>query len=418
MRSKLLILIALIVGLAVVASDYFELRRFNDVAEERPIVSPVGPSAFDTWSLHPAARQAARNWASDPDHAKDVLAEAATHYPLEALHWLGQARIGAGHATENRARLTADLNAGVAVQPGNPAIQWQAAQIALHAGEFELSERFLKLWAQSNPREIGQALFIARRWLRNPDQLLDRIVPDSDAHWAAAMDFAFRQRERGLAEAVWRRVEQNQNLESPLFLTYLDSLLQAGEVRSATRLWASKDPRYQTGQILNGSFSWELGPSQGLNWRTRGLPEGVRLSRDFDEFMAPPASLLLDFQGSHNLQLRVPSIRIPLQPGQRYALRGAWQAQGLTTRARPYIRLRAVGGGFAERIDVPSAQFSWTEFSTTFTMPVESALLELSLGRDTTQAFDRYIGGRLWLDELVIETLPITPELAQSRSRE
>lgn len=397
----------MLAGLAAVGSDYLELRRFNAVAEQDAIVSPLGPSLYDTFSIHPAARQAARNWAVDPDRAAELLAQAAVLYPLEALPWLAQARIKAGRGGDP-AVLRADLLAGVAVQPYSPATRWQAAQIALHAGDLDLTERFLRLWAEDQPRELGQALFIAQRWIRDPDQLLDRIVPATEAHWEAAMDFAYRQGKRDLAEAVWDRLASSHALDSPLFLTYFDFLLREGEVDSAMALWQRSDPRYRPGTVLNGGFGREFGPARGLNWRVGPLPEGVRIARDMETYAQAPGSLRLDFAGSHNLRLAHPSILVPLPVGQRFRLTGQWRGQGLTTRARPYLFVRAVDGAMNHRLDVPGAHFGWQAFSLDLELPEGVRLIEINLRRDPTQAFDRYIGGQLWLDEIAIEALPVS----------
>jgi len=403
--SRILILLGLVIGLAAVGSDYLELRRFNAVAEQDAVVSPLGPGLYDTFSIHPAARQAARNWAVDPDHAAELLAEAAALYPLEALPWLAQARIKAGRDGDP-AVLRADLLAGVSVQPGSSTTRWQAAQIALHAGDLTLAEQLLRLWAEGEAGNLGQALFIARRWLRDPDQLLDRIVPATDAHWEAAMDFAFRQRDRALAEAVWGRLAADQSADSPLFLTYFEFLLREGDIDQAMALWQRSDPRYRPGTVLNGGFDREFGPARGLNWRVDRPPEGVRIERDLDIFGKPPASLRVDFAGSHNLRLAHPSIQVPLPAGQRFRLSGQWRGQGLTTRARPYLFVRALDGAMNRRLDLPGAQFGWQEFSLDLDLPEGARLIEISLRRDSTQAFDRYIGGQLWLDEIEIEPLP------------
>ncbi|OAB56629.1 hypothetical protein AY599_26200 [Leptolyngbya valderiana BDU 20041] len=404
-KSRLIILLGLVIGLAAVAADYFELRRFNAVAEQDAVVSPLGPGLYDTFSIHPAARQAARNWAVDPDHAAELLAEAADLYPLEALPWLAQARIKAGRDGDP-AVLKADLLAGVAVQPGSSTTRWQAAQIALHAGDLDLAEQLLRLWAEGQARDLGQALFIAGRWIRDPDELLDRIVPPTQAHWESAMDFAYRQRNRDLAEAVWARLASSQALDSPLFLTYFEFLLREGEVDEAMALWQRSDARYRPGTVLNGGFDQDFGPARGLNWRVDRLPEGVRIDRDLETFVEAPASLRVDFAGSHNLRLAHPSIQVPLVEGRRFRLTGYWRGQGLTTRARPYLFVRAVDGAMNRRLDVPGAQFGWQEFSVDLDLPEGARLIEISLRRDSTQAFDRYIGGTLWLDEIEIEPLP------------
>ena len=396
--ARLVGLLALLCAVLVTLADYLDLRRFQAERQTSTLPAPTGPGPLHTYSIHPAARQALREWMAMPERAGDIFHTALDRYPLESGPWLGLARMEASLRGEFSPTLAANLAAAVAVQPHNRATRWRAAQIALHAADQDLAEFHLRRWVEGDARDLAQALFIARRWISEPEALLARMVPDSPEHRAEAMDFAFRQRDRALAEAVWRQVASEQTLESELFLTYADFLLAEGEIARAVDLWAELDRYFRPGEIANGDFSRELGRPQGLNWRINRLPDGVRIERDISEHYYQPASLKIAFLGSHNLRLNAPQIRIPVRAGARYELSGFWQARALTTRARPYIYLTATSGRLRERIDPPREQFGWTRFSSEFQVPESAQMLVLSVRRDPTDAFDRYIDGTLWLD--------------------
>jgi hypothetical protein len=153
-----------------------------------------------------------------------------------------------------------------------------------------------------------------------------------------------------------------------------------------------------------------------LNWDIEYLPDGVRIARDTSEYQDAPASLHLDFKGTHNLQLSRPRIRIPVQAGMRYRLSGYWKGRALTTRARPYISFRMFGARWNEQIQVPGDLFDWQEFSVEFFVPEPVQSIEFSIRRDSTNAFDRNIDGDLWLDSLRLEVLPEPAELAPSET--
>jgi len=189
-----------------------------------------------------------------------------------------------------------------------------------------------------------------------------------------------------------------------------------GEVAHATALWADRDPNWRPGRLVNGDFARELGESLGLNWRRRFAPPGVVIERDLDQSYSSPASLKLAFNGKENVNLSRPWIRIPVTPGGRYRLSGVWRAEGLTTRALPYLQLSAEGSRFSETLEVPDTEFDWRQWSIEFSVPENSQLMRLALRRNSTKAFDRYIDGSLWLDAFSIEQVEEPEESPQLMS--
>jgi len=384
--------------------DFLDFRAYRDATNSIPLPPESSASIFHTYSHLPAARGATRKWRADPARAQTVLETSLVRYPLESPTWLALARMQASQESEFSASLAANLTAAVSVQPKNRAIQWRAAQVALHAGDQSLAEHHLRQWVEGDARDLSTALFIVRRWIDEPERLVDRMLPATEQHQAEAMQFAFRQRDRHLAEVVWQQAAPDQSLESPLFLTYADFLMASGEIDRLVTLWDEFDRHYRSGEVANGDFSRALGPANGLNWRSRDT-DGVRIVRDTDNFYYSPASLMLDFKGSHNLRLNNPQIRIPVEGGKRYELFGFWRASALTTRSKPYVNVRALGARLSEQINVPDDTFDWQRFAIELTIPPDVRLIELSIRRDATDAFDRNIDGDLWLDGVQIKAL-------------
>ena len=411
MLARLLLLLFLLAGLAIFTADWRSLRPAADDVSPAHIAEPRSWLPGSTYVLRGAARQAGRVWGTDPEAAIALIRQSTDYYPLDSRHWLDLARIEASRHGELSATLAAHLEAAVAVQPLNRATRWQAAQIALHAGDTRLAEHHLQQWLVGAPGDSTQALFIARRWLDDPDALIDRVLPDGDIYLARAMSFAFDQRDMPLAEAIWQRVNGHVDLDDPILLSYVDFLLARGYHDRAISIWASHDEFFQPGRVANGDFSRPLGDDSGLNWRIGRLPAGVRITRDEQDYYYRPASLRVDFSGDHNLRLRAPWIRIPVQPSTRYELSGYWRAETLTTRSLPFWFIEAEGARMRERVDVPGSRFDWAPWSVTFTVPDDVHMIRLRLRRDSTSAFDRYIDGQLWLDGIELTELPlIEPE--------
>ncbi len=403
-------------ALLVTLFDYRDLRSYQAQLENATLPEANGSGPFHTYSHAPAARRAVQDWRVDPERAKSILNTSLDRYPLESGPWLGLARIEASERGRFSSSLSANLEAAVATQPNASSVRWEAAQIALHAGDQALAQHHLQAWVRGDARRVSAAMSIVRRWMPDPRALVAVLIPTTTEHLTAAMEFAFRQGDRALAEVVWGDVSETQNLDSPLFLTYADFLLRVGETERLMALWSQVDRHYRPGGIANGDFSRELGPAQGLNWDIEYLPDGVRIARDTSEYHDAPASLHLDFKGTHNLQLNRPRIRIPVQAGMRYRLSGYWKGRALTTRARPYINVRTLGARWNERIQVPGDLFDWQEFSVEFVVPDAVQSIEFSVLRDATNAFDRNIDGDLWLDSLRLEGLPDPAQLASTET--
>ncbi len=394
-------------ALYVMAADYFNLRQARSIA---PVTAPEQlnwPQPWGGYGWRYLAYYGGERWRDDPATAARMLNQSATRYPLDSLQWLNLARIQmAAQAPGERIDRTLDI--ARAVQPEQRDALWSSTQIALQAGRTRLAEQQLSSWLRQHPYDTERALFIGARWIESPDELLERLLPNGREFLEQAMAVARRQQDLALADAVWQRLETQPTIDDPLFLDYIDLLLDSGQSVRAAGLWSERESG-SGGGLFNGGFDRELGDSAGLNWRLTRLPVGVQVQRDTEHFRKAPASLAVAFNGKENIRLTAPWLRIPVEPGQRYQLSGFWTADGLTTRALPYLDLSAEGGQLRERLPIPASNLDWEPWSIQFTAPAGSNVVRLTLRRDPTQAFDRNIDGRLWLDELSLIPLPLNP---------
>ena len=390
-----LLTLLLMTALVVVLADFLAM---SDASSESGIAEPPRWLPGTTYTLHESARQATQLWGAQPDAAATLIRRSTERYPLDAGNWLALARIEAARNGRQSDTLAADLAAAVSVRPFKRNDRWQAAQIALHSGNLDLAEGHLRLWVKGAPSSTRQALMIGQRWLSDPDQLIDAVIPEGDDYLTQAMHFAYQQRDTALADAVWQRIRTRIDFNDPVFLDYFDFLRDRGLTDQAIAIWAEHDPYFGLGKVPNGEFSRELGPGRGLNWQLGRLPAGVRVMRDESEYYYRPASLRIDFDGKENVDLRVPRIEVPVEPGKTYALQGYWRGEGLTTRSLPYLTIVAEGSRDSRRIDVPKGDFDWSAWSTTIQVPDAGRVIHLRLRRNSSNAFDRYIAGSLWLD--------------------
>ena len=404
--SKVAIIILLIVALYVMAADFLNFRQARSIDPVATIDILDWPQPWGGYGWRHLAHDAGRRWRLDPTAAEHLILRVAERYPLDSRQWLDLARINiAGNAQPER--IDALLQIARAVQPNQRETLWDAAQIALQAGNPTLAEQHLTEWLRQRPGDTERALFIGARWIDTPEQLIERLLPEGREYLEAAMAMAGRLQDTALADAVWARLRPSPAVDDRVFLDYIELLLDTGQSRTAARLWADREPGCGGG-LFNGGFDRELGESLGLNWRLNGLPAGVRVERDSHHFHLGPASLAIHFNGKENVNLSAPWLRIPVEPGQSYRLNGYWSAEGLTTRALPYLLLSAEGARLRQRIEIPASAFEWQSWSLEFTAPEQSPVVQLMLRRDPTQAFDRNIAGRLWLDELSLQLVSIS----------
>lgn len=390
----------------VMLADFFNLRhvRSGDVSALSASTIPW-PQPWGGYAERQLVMFVGSDWVINPESTSDLIEKASPQYPLDARQWLDLAQINVAEGRFQQVdRL---LDRAIAIRPLHRPTLWSAAQIALQTGDAELAERQLRQWLKLYPGDTGQALFIGRRWISAPGELLDRMLPPQREYLDEAMQVALRQNDFSLADEVWKRLEPKPDLDDPTFLQYVELLLGTGQVAHAAELWAERDPTWRPGMLVNGNFARELGESLGLNWRRTSAPPGVLIERDPAQSYSSPASLKIAFNGKENVNLSRPWIRIPVMPGSRYRLSGVWRAESLTTRALPYLQLSAEGGRFHESVNVPDTQFDWRPWSIEFDVPENSQVMRLAVRRDPTQAFDRYIDGALWLDEFRLE--PIEP---------
>ena len=406
-----------IVALAAIGIAWSEYRSLRLIDRADPAASLENILDRQPWgglgSLH-AARVLNLRWRMDPEGADEVLSRQLARYPIDPVSWLLRSTVAFQLDTAPDIR-AGHLAVAAATQPGNRDVQWQAAMIALRGGDLHLTERHLKQAAASSRRQVSQAIFVAQRWIDDPDTLLDRVVPDSEEHLVEAMRHARNQNDLTLARAVWQRLDHPREPGERVVSDYLGMALDHGAFELVTSAWAELDPKYRPGKLPTGHFHLPIEAMPTFGWRTR-MPTGVRLTRETvtgvpwrhaeDGDDGDNSALRLIFDGSENLRFRHLWVRFPvLEPG-RYQLSGWWRGEHLTTRSLPRLEAALSRSGQRQRLEAPSGHFSWQPFTMDLevTTPMDTFLLRVI--RDNTHAFDRYIEGSMWLAALDLEKLP------------
>ncbi|AGA33056.1 hypothetical protein TVNIR_1385 [Thioalkalivibrio nitratireducens DSM 14787] len=396
-------------GLLAAGIAWAEYRGLRSVDPQQPAQSLTALQASVPWGGL-AGRQLAASlepqWRRDPPAVAGALAWHLQRYPLDPWRWADRARLARLQGADTEAVL-AHLDAALAAQPRNRELLWRAATITQQLGRVDRTEEHLRGWLEGQPAGTHRALFVAMRWIDDPAQLLDRILPPGEPYLEAAIAFSRQHGRMDLAMEAWERLPRPRTPGDRGLLDFVDLALAQGEHERAASAWAETFPDYRYGAVPNADFRHDPVSPHGLHWRMR-VPTGAQAVRDPERYYSEPASLRLDFDGAENLRLTAPAVRIPVPAGvERWIVSGHWRAAGLTTRALPYLSAWA-DGGRRVRVDVPGSEFEWQPFRVELDTPEGGRMLNLQLRRDPpSRDFDRYLAGRLWLDALRVAPAPL-----------
>lgn len=406
-----LVIPALLTAVTIAASEAVQLRRAGD----EPIQDLNRLASAQPWGGL-AAREASlrlpNHWLETPSERLQALDWALRRYPLDAEAWMLRARLlrelqGLDEATRR------SLSAALAAQPGSRELNWRALTLAEAFGDRDLIAQALRQWTLGRTQNVDQALFAAARWFPEPGERLDRVLPDGEGYLVRALRYANDQGLPELAEAAWQRLEQPRRADERALIDYLQVQRAHGHRDRVLAVLQTLDPAYRPGRLPAGDFSVSLAAMERLGWALR-MPTGAQLVRDERDLPPelpavhpaaplPAGSLRLEFSGTDNIRLNAPRVRFrPVEPG-RYELRGWWKAERLTTRALPALEVRLDGTRVRHRVDVPAPSFEWQPFSVALEIDDTLPVIQFSVVRESTQAFDRYLGGRLSLAALSLE---------------
>jgi len=403
-----------LLALVITAWEFVGLRL---VDRDNPVASLESPPVpWGGLAGREAARLLENRWRLDPLPAAPALLSQLGHYPLDPWRWLLYSRID-WFQQHDPSRLREQLATAIGVQPRSRELRWQAANLAQSTGDADLVLDQLALWVADAPRDSGRALFIGSRWVDDPGELLDRILPGEEAFLIEAMRYALRSHSMALAEAVWQRLDQPRAADDQALADYVATALNTGRPQLAMAAWQASDPRYRPGDVPAGhfglpleamtSFAWNLSMRDGasvelLKVDDTPVDENGGAARGGLQFSN---ALRIAFDGEHNIQLSTPFVRFPVPEPGRYRLSGWWRAQGLTTRSLPFLQLYAESSehAFSETRQIPGAEFDWQRFEIEFEVVEPNEIFRLRLRRNRTEAFDRYIEGQIDLAGLGVD---------------
>ena len=392
-----------------IASFYFRQNR-PDALQKAMIWDPVNP-------VYPAAlanllHLYGRN--PDPTEVNRLYQTAARLSPFDASF---TANLAQAYDWAGRANLALPLfQRAQRLFPNSPDINWKLANFYIRSGNTEDALPALKKILSSNIIEKNQIFALSDRAGINSVTVIDKLLPPDISAYFAYLNFETQRGNFSAAQETWNRLlSLSPPFEPKEAFPFLDALIKAHELDSASRVWSSLTSRYPEripspasannlitngnlqADILDGAFDWRVFPVSG-----------VAVSQDSTGPSPDAHSLRVEFDGTQNLYYGSVLQFVLARPHTKYMFSAFTRSQALTTDA-------GVGVQISDAFDFTKILGSteplmgttpWSEQSFSFETPPETRLLIVRIVRLPSQKLDNKVAGAFWLSRVSL-TLPV-----------
>ena len=366
--------------------------------------------------LETAARLSPLNWntrfvlgevsaaAGRPELAAKWYAEAIARNPACAQCAVGLAEV------ESRLGRDPDpwLERAIRYGRSTASVRVRAGTLYARLGRHEEAAR--EFSAAALGQREGQREFFSLLHRIYPDYVvLDKIIPDQ----ILPAYFAFARAELGpfAMQRIWQRYE-SVGLGPSARDEYVSYLLRHGLAHQAwsVRFEGETPP---LGKLLNGDFeerttnsgfSWRIADGEGVKARIVDCPDCVDRGR----------ALLLTFDGETDAHYSGTRIYVPVKPLTVYRLAARVKADAITSARGPMLVVAGLKGQEADpthacELWVAGEElrrtFDWHTTSLIFSAPEACEGVQVLVTRLRARRLDKFIGGELWVDDVVLEEM-------------
>ncbi len=323
--------------------------------------------------------------------------------PLLPSSWLELSELYLD-AGENKKSLTA-LKIARVLAPMSPARLWQGAIVAVRLNENDMALDNLRFVASADVSKRNAVYDLAWEVFGDPDTILDRVVSNQDLGYYLAYLVGYNKAE--YAPGVWEKVKETDNgelISDQLYIQYINSLIHRGMITESQRAWNDRMGELKGHNLVwNGGFEDE--PLQGaFGWRLHES-KGFQFEYDWKNKVAGDNALVVEFDGSENLDFMHLEQIVPVRVNTEYVFRAQLSSEELSTDngiiweiyCRANYKMLAVTDQIKGTVD-------WTRVGATFTTPGDCDSVVLRLRRHKSNKFDKYIAGKLWVDDINLKT--------------
>ncbi|MFQ5777068.1 MAG: tetratricopeptide repeat protein [Terriglobia bacterium] len=342
------------------------------------------------------------------------LYEKATQLsPYQPSYWaaLGGAYELAGR-TEDAQRAYERANE---LFPNSPDMKWRLANFYLRTGKAREALSVLHSILLTNPEFQGQAFDLAWRATRDPDFILEVMIPPSTETLFPYLYYLVEKQQIDAATRVWEQlVALELDFDGAAAFPYLDALIRHKHLEQLRQAWSILGQRNlvrraqhdgNSNLITNGDFETDI-LNGGLGWRVTPA-EGAVVSVDNRNGFGGIRALQIRFEGKHNLDYRHISQYILVKPNTRYRFHGYMRVQGVTTDSGP--RFQVYDAYDPAKLSLATQNLvgstNWVPQQLEFRAGPHTRLLVVRVARPASRKFDNRITGSVWIDRLCLTAL-------------
>jgi hypothetical protein len=350
---------------------------------------------------------------TDPNEMVRELEASTMRGPRRAINWanLGEAYELAGR-TPDAMRV---YERAVELFPKSPQINWQFANFLIRTGNTSIATEPLREAILGDPALRIGAFDIAWRAGIPPERVLE-IVPARQDILSTYLDYLVQTGRLDAAQDAWNRLLASpEPFDLDAALRYFDALLRAHRVDKMLTVWtdlARHDPariHWQPGEanlIQNGGFE-EVVLNGGFDWRILPI-EGAAISFDTMNAHDGTRSLVIRFDGKHNLGFGNVVQYVAVEPHEAYRFLAYARTEGITTDSGPRIAIYDPIDRRALSVETESLAGSaeWEEQRIDFRTGAETRLLAVQIVRPPGRKLDNQISGTMWLDDVSLTVSP------------
>jgi tetratricopeptide (TPR) repeat protein len=303
--------------------------------------------------------------------------------------------------------------------PNSPDINWKLANFYIRFGKTDEALPALKKILSSNIIEKNQIFALSDRAGINSVTVVDKLLSPNIPAYFAYLNFEAQRGNFSAAQQAWNRLlSLNSPFEPNEAFPFVEALIKAHELDSASRVWSAlvarfpdriPSPASASNLITNGNLQADI-LDGAFDWRIFPL-SGVAVTQDSTGPNADARSLRVEFDGTQNLYYGSVLQFVPAKPRTQYTFYAFTRSQALTTDA-------GVGVQISDAYDPTKILGStepligttpWSEQSFSFETPPETHLLIVRIVRLPSQKFDNKIAGAYWLSRVSLASRPTPP---------
>jgi hypothetical protein len=353
----------------------------------------------------------------DAHRAIDAYRTSLTLDPRFANTWLDL-----GAAYESQGDLQAARDAflqATRVYPLSAEVSWRYGNFLLREGELPQAFAEIRHAVEVDPHRAAEAF--SRSWRVDPDvqTILDKVLPPSGGVYLDAIRELDFNEEVAPAMTVWARlVVIHPHLKLDDVFPFIDMLLRTHHIADARHVWDEAvglagfqppgdppgsvlwDGGFETG-VRGGGFSWSFAAP---------FSAGVQAILDTTTKHSGNQSLLLGFDGKHNVNFSDVCHFAEVQPSTTYRFSGWVRTQALTTSQGIRFRLIWLENSQAVSLDTSDVHGTqpWTKIEMPWTSGKDVHSVRVCISRNPADEFNIRIQGTAWVDD--VSLVPHSPE--------